>query len=39
MALRSILKMGDPLLLRDSIPIEIKQIPSFEIQALIDDML
>ena len=39
MTLRSILKMGDPLLLRDSIPIEINQIPSFEIQTLIDDML
>ena len=39
MAIRSILKMGDPLLLRDSIPIEINQIPSTEIQTLIDDML
>jgi peptide deformylase len=39
MAIRSILKMGDPLLLRDSIPIPINQISSIEIQTLIDDML
>lgn len=39
MAIRSILKMGDPLLLRDSIPVEISQIQSIEIQTLIDDML
>ena len=39
MAIRSILKMGDPLLLRDSIPIQINQISSTEIQTLIDDML
>jgi peptide deformylase len=39
MAIRSILKMGDPLLLRDSIPIQIHQIQSIEIQTLIDDML
>jgi peptide deformylase len=39
MAIRSILKMGDPLLLRDSIPVEIDQIPSTEIQTLIEDML
>ena len=31
--------MGDPLLLRDSIPIPINQISSIEIQTLIDDML
>jgi len=39
MAIRSILKMGDPLLLRDSIPIPINQISTIEIQTLIDDML
>jgi peptide deformylase len=39
MAIRSILKMGDPLLLRDSIPIPINQISSIEIQTLINDML
>jgi len=39
MAIRSILKMGDPLLLRDSTPIQINQISSIEIQTLIDDML
>lgn len=39
MAIRSILKMGDPLLLRDSTPIPINQISSIEIQTLIDDML
>jgi peptide deformylase len=39
MAIRSILKMGDPLLLRDSIPIDINLIPSTEIQTLIDDMV
>jgi peptide deformylase len=39
MAIRSILKMGDPLLLRDSIPIPINQISSIEIQTLIDDLL
>lgn len=39
MAIRTILKMGDPLLLRNAIPIQINQIPSAEIQALIDDML
>ncbi len=39
MAIRSILKMGDPLLLRDSIPIQINQILSTDIQILIDDML
>jgi len=39
MAIRSILKMGDPLLLRDSVPVEIDQIQSADIQALIDDML
>ena len=39
MAIRSILKMGDPLLLRNAIPIPFNQIPSNEIQTLIDDML
>lgn len=39
MAIRSILKMGDPLLLRNAIPIQINQITSTEIQTLIDDML
>jgi peptide deformylase len=31
--------MGDPRLLQVSLPIQINQIPSFEIQTLIDDML
>ncbi|OWF65776.1 peptide deformylase [Polynucleobacter hirudinilacicola] len=39
MPVRSILKMGDPRLLQVSLPIQISQIPSFEIQTLIDDML
>lgn len=39
MTIRSILKMGDPLLLRNAIPIQINQITSTEIQTLIDDML
>jgi len=39
MAIRSILKMGDPLLLRASTPVQINQILSPEIQTLIDDML
>jgi peptide deformylase len=39
MAIRSILKMGDPLLLRNAIPIQVNQILSADIQAFIDDML
>lgn len=39
MAIRAILKMGDPLLLRNSVPIQIHLISSSEIQILIDDML
>lgn len=39
MTIRSILKMGDPLLLQTSVPIQISQIPSTEIQTLIDDLL
>ena len=39
MSVHSILKMGDPRLLQVSLPIQINQIPSFEIQTLIDDML
>ncbi len=39
MSVHSILKMGDPRLLQVSLPIQISQIASFEIQTLIDDML
>ena len=39
MPVHSILKMGDSRLLQISLPIPINQIPSFEIQTLIDDML
>lgn len=39
MPVHSILKMGDSRLLQVSLPIQISQIPSIEIQTLIDDML
>ena len=39
MAIHTILKMGDPRLLQTSKPIDISQIPSSEIQSLIEDML
>lgn len=39
MSVHSILKMGDSRLLQVSLPIQISQIPSIEIQTLIDDML
>ena len=39
MSIHSILKMGDPRLLKVSSPIQVNQIPSLEIQTLIDEML
>lgn len=39
MAIRSVLKMGNPLLLRNAEPIQLCEIASTEIQTIIDDML